>query len=373
MKVSLERNSLLKAVTQVHAVAERRNAVPILANILINVTQEGLSFRATDLDVEMIVTISKEITVERIGAATVNAFTLYEIVRKLPDGAEVLMNYDEVSGHMSVKAGRSYFELSTLPREDFPIMATSEYDVNFSINSKTLLRLFNKTKFAMATEETRYYLTGVYMHIGTNEAGQCLRCVSTDGHRLAQIDTNLPDEAEKMPGVIVPRKTVGELCKMLEIDASLDISVSEAKVRFAVDGVILTSKVIDGTFPDYTRVIPVHNSRRMEVDAVEFLNAVDRVAVISSERSRGVKMNLETDNLILSVKAPESGHATEEVAVRYQNETLETGFNVKYLHDVISQVEGDDATFLFENTGDPVLVREGEDQSALYVIMPMRV
>jgi DNA polymerase-3 subunit beta len=372
MKISIERADLLKAVSQAQSVVERRNTIPILANVLIEAEGEHVTFRATDLDIEVVDKAPAQ--VERAGATTVSAVTLHEIVRKLPDGALVKLTDDGAAGRLTVEAGRSNFSLATLPREDFPVMATSEYSANFSAPAPVLRRLFDKSKFAISTEETRYYLNGVYMHVADGEDGKALRCVATDGHRLARIDAALPDGADIMPGVIVPRKTVGELRKLLDDDeAQIAISVSETKVRFATPALTLTSKVIDGTFPDYTRVIPTGNTRKLEVDASEFAKAVDRVATVSSERSRAVKLSLDEDRLILSVNAPDSGAAEEELAVAYGDERLEIGFNAKYLLEIASQVDRENAVFMFNSAGDPTLMREGSDTSAVYVVMPMRV
>ena len=372
MKLSIERGALLKAVGQAQSVVERRNTIPILANVLIEAEGDTVRFRATDLDIEVVDEAPAK--VERAGATTVSAVTLHEIVRKLPDGALVTLTDDGAAGRVQVDAGRSNFSLATLPREDFPVMASSEYEANFSAKAPILRRLFDKSKFAISTEETRYYLNGVYMHVADSDGAQVLRCVATDGHRLARIDAELPDGAGGMPGVIVPRKTVGELRKLLDDDeAEIAVSVSETKVRFAAPGITLTSKVIDGTFPDYSRVIPAGNTRRLEVDAAEFAQAVDRVATVSSERSRAVKMALDEDRLVLSVNAPDSGAAEEELAVAYGDEQLEIGFNAKYLLEIASQVDRENAVFLFNSSGDPTLMREGNDQSAVYVVMPMRV
>lgn len=372
MKFSMERATLLKAVAQAQSVVERRNTIPILANVLIEAEGETVSFRATDLDIEVVDKAAAQ--VERAGATTVSAVTLHEIVRKLPDGALVSLTEEGATGRLTVEAGRSNFSLATLPKEDFPVMATSEYAANFSAEAQVLRRLFDKSKFAISTEETRYYLNGVYMHVADGEDGKVLRCVATDGHRLARIDAPLPKGAEDMPGVIVPRKTVGEMRKLLEEDEmQIAVSVSETKVRFATPEITLTSKVIDGTFPDYTRVIPQGNTRRMEVDASDFARAVDRVATVSSERSRAVKLALDEDRLILSVNAPDSGAAEEELVVAYADERLEIGFNAKYLLEIASQVDRENAVFLFNSSGDPTLMREGNDTSAVYVVMPMRV
>ena len=372
MKISIERGTLLKALAQAQSVVERRNTIPILANVLIEADGSEATFRATDLDIEVVDRAAA--VVERAGATTVSAIMLHEIVRKLPDGALVALTDDGASGRLTVEAGRSNFSLATLPREDFPIMASSEYETNFSIPAPVLRRLFDKSKFAISTEETRYYLNGVYMHVAAGENGPTLRCVATDGHRLARIDAPLPDGADGLVGIIVPRKTVGELRKLLDDDdMAIAVSASETKVRFATPEITLTSKVIDGTFPDYNRVIPQGNTRRMEVDAAEFARAVDRVATVSSERSRAVKLALGEDRLILSVNAPDSGAAEEELGVAYNDEALEIGFNAKYLTEIASQVDRENAVFLFNSSGDPTLMREGDDETAVYVVMPMRV
>jgi len=372
MKLSIERAALLRAVSQAQSVVERRNTIPILANVLIEAEGDSVSFRATDLDIEVVDKAPAQ--VERAGATTVSAVTLHEIVRKLPDGALVQLTEDGAAGRLTVQAGRSNFQLATLPREDFPVMTATEYDANFAAPAPVLRRLFDKSKFAISTEETRYYLNGVFFHTAEAETGPVLRAVATDGHRLARIDAAIPSGAETMPGVIVPRKTVGELRKLLDDDdMTIAVSVSETKIRFATPEITLTSKVIDGTFPDYTRVIPQANSRRMEVDASDFAKAVDRVATVSSERSRAVKMALDEDRLVLSVNAPESGNAEEELAVAYGDDRLEIGFNAKYLLEIASQVDRENAVFLFSSPGEPTLMREGNDTTAIYVVMPMRV
>ena len=371
MKISVERSALLKAMSRAQGVVERRTTIPILSNVLLEAEEDRLAIRATDLDVETLETVPA--VVERAGATTAPAHMLHEIVRKLPDGAQAELS-DLPEARLEIRAGRSDFRLATLPREDFPVMASADYAVSFEAPAPVLRRLFDKARFAISTEETRYYLNGVYMHVAEGAEGPALRCVATDGHRLARVDAPLPEGAEAMPGVIVPRKTVLELRKLLEDDETVvQVSVSETKVRFAADGVSLVSKVIDGTFPDYSRVIPQANPRRLEVDAAEFAKAVDRVATVSSERSRAVKMALTEDRLVLSVTAPDSGAATEELAVADGGEALEIGFNAKYLLEIAGQVDRENAVFLFNASGDPTLVREGDDESAVYVVMPMRV
>ncbi|ARJ70830.1 DNA polymerase III subunit beta [Paracoccus contaminans] len=372
MKFSIEKAVLVKAVAQAQSVVERRNTIPILANVLIEAEGDRVSFRATDLDTEVV--DQAPATVERPGATTVSAALLNEIARKLPDGALVNIAADSAANRLTVQAGRTNFSLATLPREDFPAMASTEYAANFAAKATVLRRLFDKSRFAISTEETRYYLNGVYMHVAEEGGAATLRCVATDGHRLARIDAELPEGAAGMPGVIVPRKTVAELKKLLDDDeAEIAVSVGETKIRFATPTITLTSKVIDGTFPDYTRVIPKANSRRLEVDAADFARAVDRVATVSSERSRAVKLALDEDRLVLSVNAADAGAADEELAVAYADEPLEIGFNAKYLQEIAAQIDRENAVILFNGAGDAALIREGGDESAVYVVMPMRV
>jgi DNA polymerase-3 subunit beta len=226
MKLSMERSALLRAMSRAQSVVERRNTIPILGNVLIEADGEQVSFRATDLDIEVV--DRARAMVGRAGATTVPAHMLHEIVRKLPDGAMVELADDGLAGRLEVRAGRSHFSLATLPREDFPIMASAEYASNFACSAPVLRRLFDKAKFAISTEETRYYLNGVYMHAARGADGAVLRCVATDGHRLARIDAPLPEGADGLPGVIVSRKTVGELRKLLDDDeAQIAVSVSE--------------------------------------------------------------------------------------------------------------------------------------------------
>ena len=371
MRLSIERNALLKALGHVQNVVERRNTIPILSNVLMSAEDGHLSLVATDLDIE--VSEATQADISAPGQVTAPAHTLYDIARKLPDGSQVVLQIN-ADDRLDVDAGRSHFTLPLLPSGDFPKMTADGFTHEFSIPAKDLSRLIDKTRFAISTEETRYYLNGVYMHVADSDGGKVLRCVATDGHRLARIDADLPDGAAEMAGVIEPRKTVGELRKLLDDDEmKIAVSVSETKIRFATPAITLTSKVIDGTFPDYTRVIPAGNTRKLEVDAAEFAKAVDRVATVSSERSRAVKLALDEDRLVLSVNAPDSGAAEEELAVAYGDERLEIGFNAKYLLEIASQVDRENAVFMFNSSGDPTLMREGNDTSAIYVVMPMRV
>ena len=373
MKLTIERAALLTALGHVQSVVERRNTIPILSNVQIEASRETLSATATDLDLAVVERIPAKVS--QPGATTASAHTLYDIVRKLPDGAEIELSYNANEQRLSLRAGRSAFQLSCLPKEDFPAMGAGELPHNFSIAADELRRLIDKTRFAISTEETRYYLNGIYLHAATSNDGvPSLRAVATDGHRLARVESPLPEGAAGMPGVIVPRKTVNELRKLL--DATKDpvhISLSDTKIRFGIDGIVLISKLIDGTFPDYERVIPRNNDKTMEVDGKAFAAAVDRVSTISTEKSRAVKLAVDRDRLVLSATSPEQGSASEEITVGYSAAAMEIGFNSRYLLDITQQIEGDHAEFVLADAASPTLVRDRQDTGALYVLMPMRV
>ncbi len=253
-------------------------------------------------------------------------------------------------------------------------MASEEYDFEFSIKAKIIKRLFDKSKFAMSSEETRYYLNGVYLHSCLDNEKQILRAVATDGHRLAQIDIENPGLQDKFSGIIVPKKTVSELRMVLDNEnEEIYISVSNNKIRFSNNSLTLTSKIVDGTFPDYKRVIPIDNEKKLKVNASEFSEAVDRVSTVSSERSRAVKLSLTSGKLHLSVNSPENGKAEDVMIVDYDNDDLEIGFNARYLQELTSQVDGKIVEFSFKSSGDPALMKDIDDEGALYVVMPMRV
>lgn len=372
MKLTIERATLLKALGHVQAVVEKRNTIPILSNVLISAGPNGASFAATDLDIEILETTDAHCDGE--GMVTAPAHTLYDITRKLPDGADVTLEMTGEDPRLILKAGRSNFSLPSLPPGDFPVMPTEDLEHSFSLPASALARLIDKTKFAISTEETRYYLNGIHLHASEQDGRKTLRAVATDGVRLALAEVDLPDGAAGMPGVIVPRKTVQEIRRLLE-DASEDVevSVSEGKIRFRLGKAVLTSKLIDGAFPDYERVIPRGNTRMMSVENKRFAEAVDRVATISMEKSRSVKLSLGEDTLVLAVNNPESGQAEEELAVSYSDEGFSIGFNARYMLDVASQIEGDQAQFHFADAASPALVTDSGDPDALYVLMPLRV
>jgi len=371
MKITIERSELIKSLGHVQSVVERRNTIPILSNVKIEAAEGRLTLNATDMDLDMVDSVGAN--VETPGAITVSAHTLYDIVRKLPEGSQVELNASG-DGQMQLSAGRSRFTLSCLPTDEFPVLSGGELPHNFNVTAAELRSLIDRTKFAISTEETRYYLNGIYLHKADRDGVDVLRAVATDGHRLASVEAPLPTGSENMPGVIVPRKAVTELRKLIdESGDEVAISMSESKIRFSFDNAVLTSKLIDGTFPDYQRVIPSGNDKDMEVNCKLFSDAVDRVSAISSEKSRAIKLVLSSGLLALSASSPEHGSAEEEIEVTYEGDSVEIGFNSAYLLDITRQIEGDTALVSLADGNSPTILREMDDASALYVIMPMRV
>ena len=367
MKATIERATLLKSLGHVQSVVERRNTIPILSNVLIEARDDNsIRLMATDLDLQ--VDESVPANVDQPGATTIPAHTLFDIVRKLPEGSQVELNVAE--GKMHLSAGRSRFHLATLPRDDFPVISEGELPTRFELPAATLRKIIDKIRFAISSEETRYYLMGIFLHLADDQ----LKAAATDGHRLARVVIPKPDGADGMPDVIIPRKCVSELRKLLEeVEGTVEVSLSPTKVRFGLGSAVLTSKLIDGTFPDYNRVIPTANDKLLKLDPKTFSAGVDRVSTIASEKTRAVKMSLDRDKVTLSVSSPESGTATEELPADYGADTLEIGFNARYLLDILGEIDGDTVEVHLADAAAPTLLRENDKSNALYVLMPMRV
>ena len=374
MKFKADRATLLKALAHVQSVVEKRNTIPILANVMIAVGDGRLKLTATDMEIAVVEEVPA--TSVRDGATTAPAATLFEIVRKLPEDAEVEFEHAGGDAQLTLRAGRFTTSLVVLPTDDFPSMTAGTLPHRFSLPAQALRGLVDRTRFAISTEETRYYLNGIFLHAAESEGAKVLRAVATDGHRLARVEEPVPEGAGGMPGVIIPRKTVAELRKLLEeVSEDVEVALSDTRIQFQVGPVTLTSKLIDGTFPEYERVIPRDNDKVLRVGKKAFSDAVGRVAAISSERSRPVKLTLERHLLVLSAASPEQGTANEELdadRVNYDAGPLEIGFQARYLNDITDQIAGD-VEFRFSDGGAPTVVRDAADNSALYVLMPMRV
>ncbi len=371
MRATIERATLLKSLGHVQSVVERRNTIPILSNVLLEASENGaIKLTATDLDLQIVETIAAE--VETAGAITVSAHTLFEIARKLPEGSQVQMH--AADGRMAVNAGRARFSLATLPRDDFPMIVEGDLPTSFEIAASSLIEIIDKTRFAISTEETRYYLNGIFLHVA-EDPEPVLKAAATDGHRLARVTLPRPAGAEGMPDIIVPRKCIAEIRKLLDEsgDNVIEVDLSASKIRFTFENAILTSKLIDGTFPDYSRVIPTGNDKLLKIDPKSFAQGVDRVATIATEKTRAVKMALDKDKITLSVTSPENGTAAEEVPGQYSDESFEIGFNARYLLDILGEIKSDSVELHLADASAPTLIRENDKSSALYVLMPMRV
>lgn len=372
MRVTLEQTNLMKSLGHVHRVVERRNTIPILSNVLLRADGNSLHLKATDLDLEVFEKTPAQ--VDQAGATTVPAYMLYEIIRKLPGGSEVMLSIEADTSTLKITSGRSNFTLQMLPVEDFPDISTGEFSHSFTMATGEIRKLIEHTQFAISTEETRYYLNGIFLHTVEEDGDTLLRAVATDGHRLARSQSTAPDGAAGMPGIIIPRKTVGEIQRLVEDpDAAVLVELSDSKIRMSVGETVLTSKLIDGTFPDYNRVIPTGNDKELVLDRETFSKAVDRVSTISSERGRAVKLQLSDGQMTLSVNNPDSGTAEEEIAVGYTADALDVGFNSRYLLDITNQLSGDEAKFMLSDPGSPTLILDSNESGAIYVLMPMRV
>ncbi|QHI95574.1 DNA polymerase III subunit beta [Aristophania vespae] len=374
MRFKADRAPLLRALAHIHGVAEKRNTIPILANVLLNYDGNTLKLTGTDMEIAVV----EEIPAPggEKGSTTVPASVLFEIVRKLPDSESIEFTQGETDTPLTLRAGHYATELNVLPIDDFPAMVAGELPHNFKIPVLALRSLIDRTKFAMSNEETRYYLNGIYLHVKDDNGTKKLRSVATDGHRLALVDAELPEGASTIPGVIIPRKTVTELRKLLdENDAEVEVALSDTRIQFKVSSVLLTSKLIDGNFPEYERVIPKDNKRCLRISKQALASAVGRVAAISQERSRPIKLTLGQNRLTLSATSPDQGIAQEELgenSVTYNSEPLEIGFQARYLTDITDQIDAE-AEFSFADNASPTLIQDTQHLSALFVLMPIRV
>jgi len=374
MDVVANRVNLLRTLQFAQGVVERKSTVPILGNVLISAEENTLRIRATDLDIEAVLLVEAE--VRKQGETTVSAAIFLDILRKLSaDYVEI----KEVSQSLHILSGSSKFTLLVMPSEQFPKISSDSFDTEFEIEAKSLCRLIDKTRFAMLLDETRFYLNGIFLHVNEDEGGSMLlRAVATDAHRMACVGVPLPQGAEGMPAVIVPRKTVIELRRLLDsLDKNVKVEVASSKIRFSCNNFTLTSKLVDGRFPDYKSVIPAKEGGCLELHARKLLEAVDRVSVLSSDKTRLVKMTIGTakqnNNIIISVDNPESGSAEEEVEAVYSGEPMDISFNSKYLIDIAAQLGDHTSMIYLRGKNSAALVIDSQDENSVYVIMPMRV
>jgi DNA polymerase-3 subunit beta len=376
MKFAIERAALLKSLAHVQSIVEVRTTIPILANVKLEAVAAQVAMAATDMD--LVASDRADAEVETPGASTVPAKTFYDIVRKLPEGSRVSVALDPTQNNggneITVTAGRSTFTLPCLPAADFPELGEEALEHRFAMPVADLRKVVDKTRFAISTEETRYYLNGIFLHAVHQGGADVLRGVATDGHRLARVEIPLPKGAESIPAVIVPRKAVSEIRKLIDAeDADIEIGVGPGRIRFGVGSAVLLSRLIDGTFPDYERVIPTRNDKVLVVATKPFHEAVDRVATISTEKSRAVKLAVSANKLVVSAISPDAARAVEDLDAGYTAEAVEIGFNARYILDMTAQIEGDEVELDIADAASPTLVRDPGDPATLYVLMPMRV
>lgn len=371
MKFVVQKSAIASVLGHASRVVEKRNTIPILSNVLIHADGRNVNVKATDLDLE--ISLMFEADIEVAGGTTVPAALFYDVIRKMPDKADITVELKSDNQTMTVTCGRSRFSLQCLPMSDFPDLTAGKFSHTFDIDTALFRSIIQKTHFAISTEETRYYLNGIYLQTMSHNGRDILRGVATDGHRMSYSAMPAPDGAMGMPGIIIPRKAVGELQKLLEDAKTATLSVSDNKLRLEIGTLILTSKLIDGTFPDYQRVIPSENNKVAFADKKALTSMVDRVSIVSSERGRAVKMKFQDNTLFAVVNNPDSGSASDEMVIDYDADGLEIGFNAKYLNDILANVAGEKVKISLNDGGSPAIFRIEEDENTLFILMPMRV
>ena len=375
MEIKANSSDLLKALNHIHGIVEVRHTLPILSNIVLSAENNELSLSSTNLDIFCSDKIDAEIV--NSGEISVPAITFFEIVKRLPSGSDVILSMGDEDTELILKCGRSKFNLSTLRTEDFPILSDKDLSTNFVISADELSRMIDKTKFAISNEETRYYLNGIFFHKAESNSIKFLRAVATDGHRLAQYDIPLPQGAEEITGIIIPKKTVFELRKVLDdADGDVSVSLNENKIKFSFNNLKIISKVIDGTFPDYTKVIPQNNDKKFKTNNSELKNAIDRVSAVAineETKSKAIKLTIENNKLNLSVESQSKGSAKEEIDISYSNEKVDIGFNSRYLLDICNEVDGDEIDVNLLDSISPAIILDKTDENLFFVLLPMRI
>ena len=375
MHVSLSCRPLLKAVSHAHSVIAARNTLPILSFLRLDAEGDTLTLTATDADLQIILNLP-DADVKTAGATLIEARLLHEILRKSPDNPPVELTRKPDTDQITLTIGRSRFQLRTAPADDLPTLEAADTPHTFTLPASELRRLIARTRFIIPQEETRHYINGLHLHPSPADADAppTLHAAATDGHRLAALSLPLPQGAADLPPTTIPRKTIAELQKLIDnSDEDIQIALSETQIRFAMEATTLSSKLIDGTFPDYQRVIPQDNNRHITLNRPAFRNAIDRVATISAEKSRAVTLRLTSNALAVTATNQEGETAHEDLAASYEGDEMQIGFNATYLLEIFDACEGDDITLSLKDGGSPALIRDSEDDNATYILMPMRI
>ena len=375
MDFRVNSTDLLKALSHIHGIVEVRHTLPILSNIIITTNDNSLSLSSTNLDI--FCSDDLEAEVSQNGSTSVSASTFYEIVKRLPSGSEIHASLSEEDSTLILKCGRSKFNLTTISPDDFPKISHDDLNIQFVLSATELKRMIDKTKFAISNEETRYYLNGIFLHQTQKNSIDILRAVATDGHRLAQYDIPLPQGAKDMNGIIIPKKMIQELRRVLD-DASGDINIqlNENKIKFSFNNMQIISKVIDGTFPDYTKVIPQSNDKSITTNNDELKKAIDRVSAVAineETKSKAIKLIIDSNKISLSVDSTSRGSAIEEIDLEYNSDKVEIGFNSRYLIDICNEIDGDKINLKFLNSTSPAIILDNTDENLFFVLMPMRI
>lgn len=366
MKITAQREDLLKPLQIVGSVVERRQQSPVLANALVSVVANHLTLTGTDLEVEMI--SHAQVQADEDFDITLPARKLVDLCKSLPEGASVSLELDD--DRAVIRSGRSRFTLSTLPAAEFPNIEPVEQALSLSLSQAQLKQLFDQTQFAMAQQDVRYYLNGLMFEV----TAEALTCVATDGHRLAHCTLELDTGSRETRQVIIPRKGVIELSRLLEMnDEKLEIQLSENHIRVILPDVTFTSKLIDGKFPDYQQVIPKDSDKEVVCNRADLLQAFNRISVLSNEKFRGMRLQLEPNMIRASVNNPEQEEAEEEIEVQYSADNLEVGFNIAYFMDALSVIKSDEVSIQLKDANHSCLVKGLNDPHSRYVIMPMRL
>jgi len=372
MKFIVTQPIIFKTLSHLQSIVNKKNILPILSNILIEAEQNSLTLSSTDMDISIKETINCNIIEE--GSTTLNAQIMFDIIKKLPENSEVefISNDGKL---LTIRSNVSKFSLSCLPKDEFPIIETeTSNSKRLKVKAETIFTLIDKTKFAISNEETRYFLNGLYFNVSSKDQTSILTFVGTDGHRLATSSAETNQFNIEVPGVIIPKKTINELSKLLSENSSdLEIDISSNKVIFYIDNLILISKLIDGNFPDYNRVIPNNNNHDLIINRLNLLSAVDRVSTIANEKSPSIKFKLLKNLINLSSINNENSTATEDIETNYDGNEIEIGFNSKYIMDILDNLEGEEIKISFNDNSTPIIAQEQSSSNITYVLMPMRV
>tara|TARA_B100001121_G_scaffold97258_1_gene86039 strand:+ start:356 stop:1468 length:1113 start_codon:yes stop_codon:yes gene_type:complete len=369
MKFSVNQHDLQQALNYCQGIIEKRSTLPILSNILLDVSSSGLTITATDLDLIFVHRI-KNVEVLEEGKTTTSSSIMYDIIRKFSSGKKINLNLNDTS-KLNLESEKSVFNLNCISAAEFPVTDENFNENEFSIKSKQLLKLLNKCKFSISSDETRHYLSGIYFHMTEIEDKNYLTAAATDSHRMSISKIRL-DKKIIFDPIILPKKTIFQLCSLLDdYDGDVKISNLKSKIKFELSDSILISKLIDGKFPNYIQVIPKNNQKKLDLSLRSFLDSVDRVASVSLDKKDGVKFNLKKNILDLSVNNTNSGDGKETLAVKFDHE-LEISFNSRYLIDVASQLDGDRIELFFNDTGSPALIKDPSDFDSIFVVMPMK-